>query len=85
MGHRTGQRADAIGSQIRSGEHGYDARHPARRIDVEPTDARMRMRRANDHAMKRVRRRQIGDVTTLADSSVMDLISEKLPNAAAEE
>jgi acetyl-CoA synthetase len=29
--------------------------------------------------------RQIGDVTTLADSTVMDLISEKLPSAAAEE
>ena len=29
--------------------------------------------------------REIGDVTTLADSSVMDLISEKLPEAATEE
>ena len=29
--------------------------------------------------------REIGDVTTLADSSVMDLISEKLPEASAEE
>jgi acetyl-CoA synthetase len=29
--------------------------------------------------------RQIGDVTTLADSTVMDLISEKLPTAASEE
>jgi acetyl-CoA synthetase len=29
--------------------------------------------------------REIGDVTTLADSTVMDLISEKLPGAAAEE
>ena len=29
--------------------------------------------------------RELGDVTTLADSSVMDLISEKLPAAAAEE
>jgi acetyl-CoA synthetase len=29
--------------------------------------------------------RQVGDVTTLADSTVMDLISEKLPSAAAEE
>jgi len=29
--------------------------------------------------------RQLGDVTTLTDSSVMDLISEKLPSAATEE
>jgi acetyl-CoA synthetase len=29
--------------------------------------------------------REIGDVTTLADSTVMDLISEKLPDAPAEE
>ncbi|MFN2517869.1 MAG: acetate--CoA ligase [Jatrophihabitantaceae bacterium] len=29
--------------------------------------------------------RELGDVTTLTDSSVMDLISEKLPGAAAEE
>jgi acyl-CoA synthetase (AMP-forming)/AMP-acid ligase II len=29
--------------------------------------------------------RQSGDVTTLADSTVMDLISEKLPSAASEE
>jgi acetyl-CoA synthetase len=29
--------------------------------------------------------RQLGDVTTLTDSSVMDLISEKLPTAATEE
>jgi acetyl-CoA synthetase len=29
--------------------------------------------------------RELGDVTTLTDSSVMDLISEKLPTAAAEE
>jgi len=29
--------------------------------------------------------RQVGDVTTLADSTVMDLISEKLPSAATEE
>jgi len=29
--------------------------------------------------------RQLGDVTTLTDSSVMDLIKEKLPSAASEE
>jgi acetyl-CoA synthetase len=29
--------------------------------------------------------RDLGDVTTLTDSSVMDLISERLPTAAAEE
>jgi acetyl-CoA synthetase len=29
--------------------------------------------------------REFGDVTTLTDSSVMDLISEKLPSAPAEE
>jgi acetyl-CoA synthetase len=29
--------------------------------------------------------RQLGDVTTLTDSSVMDLISEKLPSATTEE
>ncbi|SDJ51884.1 acetyl-coenzyme A synthetase [Frankineae bacterium MT45] len=29
--------------------------------------------------------RQIGDVTTLADSTVMDLISEKIPSAASED
>ena len=29
--------------------------------------------------------RELGDVTTLTDSSVMDLISEKLPTAPAEE
>ena len=29
--------------------------------------------------------RQLGDVTTLTDSSVMDLISEKLPGASSEE
>jgi acetyl-CoA synthetase len=29
--------------------------------------------------------RQLGDVTTLTDSSVMDLIKEKLPTAAAED
>jgi acetyl-CoA synthetase len=27
--------------------------------------------------------RQLGDVTTLTDSAVMDLISEKLPTAAS--
>jgi hypothetical protein len=52
-----------VGSQIGSGEHGGDAGHPARRIDVKGADARMGMRRANDNAVKRVRRRQIGDVT----------------------
>ena len=29
--------------------------------------------------------RQLGDVTTLTDSSVMDLIKEKLPSAASED
>jgi len=29
--------------------------------------------------------RQLGDVTTLTDSAVMDLISEKLPTAASSE
>ena len=33
-----------------------------RRIDVKRADARMRVRRADDNAMKRVRRSQIGDV-----------------------
>jgi acetyl-CoA synthetase len=29
--------------------------------------------------------RELGDVTTLTDSSVMDLISEKMPSAASED
>ncbi len=29
--------------------------------------------------------RQLGDVTTLADSSVMDLIQDKLPDAPSED
>jgi acetyl-CoA synthetase len=29
--------------------------------------------------------RELGDVTTLTDSSVMDLISEKMPNAPSED
>jgi acetyl-CoA synthetase len=29
--------------------------------------------------------RQLGDVTTLTDSSVMDLISQKLPSASSED
>ena len=41
-----------------------------------------------DHAAAAARRRrapQLGDVTTLADSTVMDLISEKLPSAKSED
>ena len=30
-------------------------------------------------------KRELGDVTTLTDSSVMDLISDKLPTASSEE
>ena len=66
MRHRTGQRADPVGSQISPGEHGCNARYPARRIDTDFDDAGMGMDRANDDAMQCVRRRQIGDVAPVA-------------------
>ena len=62
-GHRARQRAEIIGRQFGSREHGRNAGHFARRINADRGDARMRMRRANDGAMKRVWRHEIGDVT----------------------
>jgi hypothetical protein len=44
IGYRAGQRADIVGRQIVSREHGGDFRHPARRFGVDGADARMRMR-----------------------------------------
>ena len=61
-GHRARQRANIVGSQFRPREHGRDALHLTRRIDADRGNARMRMRRTNDDAMKRVWRREIGDV-----------------------
>ena len=65
-GHRARQRPDIVGGQFLSGEHGRNAGHLARRIDADRCDARMRMRRANDDAMKRVWRHEIGDVAPAA-------------------
>ena len=62
MGHRARQRANIVGGQFLSREHGRNAGHLARRIDADRGDARMRMRRTNDDAMKRVWRHEIGDV-----------------------
>ena len=64
-GHRARQRAEIIGRQFGSREHGRNAGHFARRIDADRGDARMCMRRANDNAMQRVWRGKIGDVTPL--------------------
>ena len=61
-GHRARQWAEIVGGQFGSREHGRNAGHFARRIDADRGDARMRMRRANDDAMKRVWRSEIGDV-----------------------
>ncbi len=61
-GHRARQRAEIVGGQILPGEHGRNAGHLARRIGIDRNDARMCMRRSNHHAMKRVRRHEIGDV-----------------------
>ena len=62
MGHRARQRSNIVGGQILSREHGRNAGHLARRIDADRCDARMRMRRTNNDAMKRVWRHEIGDV-----------------------
>jgi hypothetical protein len=61
-GHRARQRADIVGCQFGSREHGGHAGHLARHIDADSCDARMRMRRADDDAMKRVGRHEICDV-----------------------
>ena len=61
-GHRAWQRANIVGGQLLAREHGRNAGQFARRIDADRGDARMCMRRANDGAMQRVWRHQIGDV-----------------------
>ena len=61
-GHRAGQGTDIVGSQLKPGEHGRNAGHLTRRIDVDRDKARVRMRRAHHHAMQRVGCREIGDV-----------------------
>jgi hypothetical protein len=62
ISHSTRQRADIVGSQFYSREHGRNAGHPARRIGADRNDARMGMRRANDSAMKHFWHHEIGDV-----------------------
>ena len=71
MGHRARQRADIVGSQFLSREHGHNAGHLARRIDADRGDPRMRMRRANDDTMKRVWRHEIGDVAPAAPQEAL--------------
>ena len=62
IGHRTRQGANIVGSQFESGKHGCNAGYLTRRIDADPDNARVRMRRANHYAMKSVWCREIGDV-----------------------
>ena len=46
-GHRARQGSDIVRGQIWSGEHGHDAGHPTRRIDMNGDKACMRMRPAS--------------------------------------
>ena len=64
----TAQGSGPISSAARflPGEHGRNALHPTRRVDVDRYDARMGMRRADDDAVQRVRRREIVDVTPVS-------------------
>ncbi len=62
MGHRARQRPNIVGGQFGSREHSRNAGHLACHIDADRGNPRMRMRRANDDAMKRVWRHEIGDV-----------------------
>ena len=79
MGHRARQRPDIVGSQFLSREHGRNAGHPACRVDADRCDARMCMRRADDDAMQRVRRHEIGDV---APASAHEALVFKAVDAA---
>jgi hypothetical protein len=81
MGHPARQRSDIIVGQFLSREHGRNAGHPARRLDADRCDARMGMRRANDGAMKRVWRHQIGDI---APASAQEALVFKAVDAASQ-
>ena len=64
---RAGQRADALGGEVGAGQHQRDARHGPRRRGVDRDDPRMRMRRAQRHAMQRAGGDQVRDIAALAD------------------
>ena len=64
--YRTRQRADIVGGQFNPREHGGNAGHLTRRVGADGDNSGMRMGRANDDAMQRVWRREIGDVAPAA-------------------
>ena len=58
--HRAGQRRQALGRQIGTGQHQQHARHGPRRSRIEAADAGMRVRAAQDDTAGRARRDQVG-------------------------
>src|SRR4029077_12019819 len=59
-----------------------DAGHCARRVDIDRDDARIGMRRANDHAMQRPRR---GEISNIAPATPHKAFVFKAVEATAQE
>ena len=82
-GNETGERAKDLRAHV-SKEIGPIAK--PRQIMVVPELPKTRSGKIMRRLLRDVaENRAVGDVTTLADSSVMNLIAEKLPDAAPED